>query len=243
MSEITRESALAHFGVKGMKWGVRRDIQRMKTTRSAAKEARAGVQGGNVLTRGVRKDVAGIKAARATGKAFDKETKAIKTQAKQNRKDDKLFEKGANSPVLAQHIYNKASQDYLSHDAPKIDRIPKFKAAAKNGDLAKNTQVAQEYSAAHAAAFALRLNEAAGSVGTNASGTRKYEVLFTGDLSHWTVRPTDVQHADSPMRVKLVRDSQGFIVDIVPDWMMQASIRRGENALMHMDLSVRVRDI
>jgi hypothetical protein len=76
MSEMTRDEALAHFGVKGMKWGVRKE--NFQRNRALNKASRAKDKADRT---------AAVDTARARVKSGEakREYKAVKAQAKADR--------------------------------------------------------------------------------------------------------------------------------------------------------------
>jgi hypothetical protein len=162
------EAILEHFGVKGMKWGVRND---------------RGHEG-------------------------------ERAKAKKIAKLDKKFENVGTKEWVA--VHNRAAQLSNAHDIERINSKPKWVKAANEGKLldpfSKENKL---YTAEHQRAFTGRVKQAAAEMGTNASGTRQYQVRSNG--WDWELSVTDVQHADDALpdfRIKVTRDKDGQILNL-----------------------------
>lgn len=173
---------LAHHGVKGQKWGVRKD-------------------------RGHEGDTASTRKIARLDKKFEK-----KTQQGTLRND-----------LLTIKIHDRAAADYNKNSLNQINNKPKY----KNQDFLQPSKLRTQYYAEHQAAFAKALDNAAKSLGTNASGTKRYAVGVADDGS-WSVTTVDVQHADAQtpdFKVWPKYDAKGYIIGI---GMKPTDMKQGE---------------
>lgn len=155
---------LAHHGVKGQKWGVRRD---------------RGHEGQRAKTR---------KIARL----------------------DKKFARNAGTLATYIKIHNMAAEKANKLDIERINNKPKY----KNADFNKPSKLRDEYYKEHMNAFNKRLDEAAESFGTNASGTQKLAIRLEND-GNWQAVLVDVKHSsDSLFKIKVNYDGLGHITSI-----------------------------
>ncbi len=104
-------------------------------------------------------------------------------------------------------------------DIPRINNKPQY----KNQDFSRDTPFRQKYYKEHQDAFMNRLDEAAKTLGTNASGTKKYKIL-EGTGGAWNVVVADVKHAvknnidnNVEMRIIVVYTEKGFIKELLID--------------------------
>lgn len=121
MSEISYEDALAHFGVKGMKWGVRRsqNAQLNKASRQADKKARE-----DAIDKARQRVSSG-----QSGKAIKK--------ARQQYKIDKKTMGSREAKKILQKHKDKAYNDYY-----KANETKNGKEFAKNYAIAVGTTIA-----------------------------------------------------------------------------------------------------
>ena len=155
MSDLTTMGTefLEHFGVKGMKWGVRKD---------------KGHEGQRAKTR---------KIARL----------------------DQKFARKSQSLHTTLEIFNGAIPATNAKLAV-IDNKPKY----KNADFTRDTPLRRAYYKEGQKAFVDSLEASASSLGTNASGTKRYGVIEKTDNS-WDVILRDVKHDDTSEVVFSVR--------------------------------------
>lgn len=135
-----------------------------------------------------------------------------RTTTKKIAKLDNKFAKRTNSLAVKISLYNIA---VAKSNALDIDRINN-KAKYKDADFSKPSTLRTQYYKEHTDAFVKRLDEAAKSVGTNASGTEKYTISVADD-GDWHVSLSAVQHAeDSSFVVHVTYDSTGHITNLTP---------------------------
>jgi hypothetical protein len=160
------EHFLEHHGVKGMKWGVRRDRghegQRAKTSKIA--------------------------------------------------RLDRKFEKRASTFGTELTLYSHAARRMNEFEIDRINRKPEY----RNANLNKDTPTSRKYEKEMSDAFMKHLKEAAAEVGTNASGTKKYDIRVRPDGA-WEVSVVDVKHADGSFVVNVTRDETGHITSLSID--------------------------
>lgn len=176
--EIIKD-VIEHHGVKGMKWGVRKD---------------AGHEG-------------------------------ERTKTSKIAKLDTKFEKQATNPTFQiMKIHNRAADLTNKNDVERINN----KSEYKNKDFSKDSPLRQKYYAEHQRAYLNNVQKAADELGTNASGTKKYNIVegLNGD---WNVSTVDVSHdSTSPIiHVNVNYNSKGYITSVEP-----------QTPITHDDISV-----
>lgn len=162
-----------HFGVKGMKWGVRKDRE-----------------------------------SRASDRAAKKEERAEKKEARKVRRverSDARYEKSAKSVWTQMEVYDKAAAEYNAEDVPRINSKREYRGK----DLSRPSPLAAKYMQEHADAMVAQLTRAVDEYPTNASGTRKMEIVLN-DNDTWSLRTVEVKHDDDdiPLVVEWTDDGQ-----------------------------------
>lgn len=153
---------LAHYGVKGMKWGQHK--------------------------------------SQSSGGA---------TPSRKVKKADAKFEKNAHTVKTFIEVHNRAAAYTNEHDIDRINNKPQY----KNADFSKDSPLRRKYYNEHAKAFNDALKIAANSLGTNASGTRRYTVSVDEATGSFGVHTEAVQHAeDMPFKVVPKFDDKGHII-------------------------------
>jgi hypothetical protein len=126
------------------------------------------------------------------------------------RKADAKFEKNANSIDIFIGVHNRAAAYANEHDIDRINNKPEYRGK----DFSNPSKLREKYYAEHARAFNKALSTSAKSFGTNASGTRHYDVTVNPDGS-WSVHTTEIKHSiDEVITIHPKFDSKGFIVSI-----------------------------
>lgn len=143
------------------------------------------------------------------GKRNDKGHEGQAARTSKINKLDKKFEKKADSTKTTLAVYNHAAGKM---NGGVIDRLNNKYPTA---DVTKDTPVTRKYVQEYQNEFMKALNEGASSLGTNASGTKSYEVVNNGDS--WTIRTKDIQHEDGDLVVHLLIDDDGKIVGFETD--------------------------
>jgi len=180
---INIEDFLTHHGVKGQKWGVRKD---------------KGYEGKRAKTKKIEK----------LDNKFDQNRSMLNTYIK---------------------INNIAAKQSNAVDVPRINNKPKY----KDQDFTRDTPLRRQYYKEHQDAWVNRLEEAANSLGTNASGTKKYGIIDHGDM-RWEVTLRDIKHDGETIQLELTTDSTGHIIEIQPiDPLIQSGIDVMEAILSH----------
>lgn len=167
--------AIEHFGVKGMRWGVRNPIKVVKEKRAArntpeAKEARA-------------KKKEARRKARAEFWAEMERMHAADEDAK--------FKTNANSAETIKRVHDRAFKDYDEIDVPRINSKPEY----ANADLTRTSPLQARYHNEHKNAMVRRLNQSAAQE-RNYSDTHKYAI--EGDPlseSGWNLKVIPVRNA------------------------------------------------
>lgn len=209
------EAFLEHFGVKGMKWGVRKAAQEQARAELGAPRVRSGLKPSHY------KEARAVnKRAREIEKASLKKAKAEKKQAKADKKFDK--------PSMETHnkIYNDSTAGF-NKKLEGINNKPEYAAAAKAGTLLNpNHPTTQKYHDEIDVTFKNELRASANRV-TNKAGTRRYkvEIVQLSQDPHdwgWTLGTEEVQHAMITTKIMAVRDKNGLVVGTKIDSMAQS---------------------
>lgn len=173
------DAYLAHHGVKGMKWGVRRD---------------PGHEGEVVKTKALAK----------LDKKWEKENTGVSGYLK---------------------LYNGAAEKMNNGGIDEINNRPEFKEASEKGifnDI--NHPTTKKYYAAHEKAFADAMIDVGAKIGTNPSGSQRFEVREVEGPDGNKYRdlflvPTDekVKHAEGELELafRMVRDAKGLVTKYV----------------------------
>ncbi len=125
------------------------------------------------------------------------------------KKADAKFERNANSVHTFIEVHNRAAAYANEHDVDRINNKPQY----KNADFTHDSPLRRKYFAEHEKAFNDALKIAANSLGTNASGTRRYTVTVDNATGAFKVHTENVMHAeDVPFEVIPKFDSNGHII-------------------------------
>lgn len=167
MDDVVNKN-ISHHGIKGQKWGVRKD---------------KGYEGKRAKTKKIEK----------LDKKFDQNRSMLNTYIK---------------------INNIAAKQSNAVDVPRINNKPKY----KDQDFTRDTPLRRQYYKEHQKAHMDNLEAAAKSLGTNASGTKRYGIIENDDGS-WLVTLRDVKHTigidEFVVRPKL--DKTGHIIKLELD--------------------------
>ena len=209
------ENILRHYGVKGMRWGVRKAAQEQARAELGAPRVRSGLKPSHY------KEARAVnKRAREIEKTSLKTAKAEKKMAKADKKFDKP----------SAEVHTKIYNDGIEHFNKKLDGInnkPEYAAAAKAGTLLNpNHPTTQKYHDEIDVTFKNELRASANRV-TNKAGTRRYkvEIVQLSQDPHdwgWTLGTEAVQHAMITTKIMAVRDKNGLVVGTKIDSMTQA---------------------
>ena len=215
------ENILRHYGVKGMRWGVRKAAQEQARAELGAPRVRSGLKPSHY------KEARAVnKRAREIEKTSLKTAKAEKKMAKADKKFDKP----------SAEVHTKIYNDGIEHFNKKLDGInnkPEYAAAAKAGTLLNPSHpTTQKYHDEIDSTLKAELRASADRV-TNKAGTKKYrvDIVQLSQNPHdwgWTLGTEAVQHAEITTRILAVRDKRGLVTSVKADSMAQADIFVGE---------------
>ncbi len=136
--------------------------------------------------------------------------KGMKWGERKISRADSKFERKSQAAGTTFKIYNKGVPEANKKIAAINDK-PQY----KDQDFTRDSPARQKYYNEVQKAFIDSLEDAAASLGTNASGTRKYGILEHPDGS-WDVVTKEVKHAagDETIPMDLVRDANGLITEV-----------------------------
>ena len=180
------EDFLEHHGIKGQRWGIRRD-------------PKTGI-------RPIAKTLDKSRFGRAAN------ANAQRSMKRSTARADKRFEKSAGSVDTFVKVNNRAADIYNSQHVDRINNKPQYKGKDFNDETLPLTK---QYVNEHHQALVKSLEQAATELGTNASGTRKFSIaLEPQDKWAWHVTTKDVKHANNSFVVEVKHDAQGRILGI-----------------------------
>lgn len=149
----------------------------------------------------------------------DKGHEGERAKTRKIAKLDKKFERKTQSLGVTIKIHNRAAELTNKNDIDRINNKPEYKDA----DFRRDSPLRQKYYKEHQDAFLNNVQKAADELGTNASGTRKYNIRETHDGA-WDIYTDSIRHADEtsteikPEFTVKVKYNKGKIVSVeLPD--------------------------
>ena len=143
----------------------------------------------------------------------DKGHEGEKAKTKQIAKLDKKFEKNMNKYQTVAALHNRAAE-LANARVDAINNKPQYKGK----DFTRDSPLRQKYYKEHQQSFLDGVTQAAKEMGTNASGTKEYTIIETGN-GGWDIYLTDVKHADDQtpeFSVDVDYDEMGYIRKVMP---------------------------
>ena len=206
------EDILEHFGVKGMRWGVRKAFTpTLDTNRSTLKKD---------LAKGALLPVVGAPAQiRLAKRVIGKQTPMAKTDTTWQKRmfSTKVSREGyVIDPVpRVDKEVKRASKKELKTAVKEINNKPEYVSAKKRGELKDDTlAITKKYDKEQFDAFSsiMKKNLAQHPEVYNPSGTKK--MVFHKTKNEWWIGTEEVKHVDEKLfRVRVIRDDSGVIID------------------------------
>lgn len=199
-STASVDQVLAHFGIKGMKWGVRKNS-----------DGAAATSGGKKIA-----------------------------------KEDLKFEKQAFNPHTAAALWGHSVVTLKkSGDLKAINNKPEYAAAKWRLKLGVAKRALQnKYDDEVAGKLLEHLKTNANQI-VNRSATRQFDIevahkkakVIRASTASWAITTRDIQHADIPdLKIRIVRDTFGRIIDMIPELSSLEQSEKVEAALMHFGI-------
>lgn len=188
---------LEHYGVKGMRWGVRKDTQGRNRWAPDGQSVKGDIARAALL------GPAGLPATVRLARRVPNATKEAQIRRKANKLEVIL------------ELTRKATEKTKKEDLPAINK--KYQGIAKTSSTVRVTNslsrvpVQQQYRKEVQDAYLKRLHEA-GDAMTNKKGTHRY-TIDAKSATRWKVRPTKIEHAAGDFELEISYDD-GFITDI-----------------------------
>lgn len=207
---------LEHFGVKGMKWGVRKDSRLRPKNWMAPNEidsigwdrmisAQKKVNRHTSYGAAWERDVANYRKVEAEVQAERAAARRAKMSPKQLAKADAKWEKKATGQSAYITSHNAAAKRMNNTEIPRINNKPEY----KNKDFSKDSPLRRKYYKEYSDVFnRILLEEHRRIFGLNPSGSKRMDIV-DGDF-----RLVDVRHAeaDFDFDVDIDFDENGYIV-------------------------------
>ena len=247
-NEDTLDDVLMHYGVKGMRWGVRKadNIARKAQNRQINADFYDGIskqykdlskRSINPVSKHKKKNKAEYWDSRAKQELAKRAPimeKHKKASDKLDAKFEKRFVKKSLSSAFTIKVYNSATKKMNDVDISRING----KSIYKNKDFTKDSPLRRQYYKEMNDALIKNLDASAAELGgTNYSGTKQYGVM-TADGGSWDIVLKDIKHSDDIVgRVNVSYDDYGYItsVEIEEDSIQQSELADEtlDDVLMH----------
>ncbi len=200
------EEFLEHYGVLGMHWGIRRDPKTgIRPLAKSLDESRLGKLAKSNAQRHMNKQN-----LRATKKQVKKSSGSL-LSTRQQRKETQKWDKGP-----SRRDYNRAfgkAGDAFVNELPSLRNDPRFAGKKVRG----RSPTAKAYRSAAQQLMQHHLDIASRDLPVSPNGTQRFRLVDDGKhhMPVWTIVPNEIEHADdSPVKVNLKFDDDGFIIGI-----------------------------
>jgi 2'-5' RNA ligase len=240
-------SALAHYGKKGMKWGVRNVDSSGRTTEKKREGAQMFLDPqGHDLTTDVAKTAAGVIIPVVAPLTIPAQVRLIRggvrgLKAKSQHRQEQMFEKHANSAKNFVEIHNGAHEQVNKHIAEINKKYPQ--------DLTKDPKAQKQYDSEITKGLQDAYRTSANQLG-NKTGTRHLDVEFLNDGLDFKIVAKEGMQTPTLERVvhaaaddtnveftgKIKRDSTGHIIGLVfDDFDTQSMAQTAELGLVFLE--------
>jgi hypothetical protein len=243
------EEIVEHFGIKGMKWGVRSTRrQSLVAGRKAGSAAAREAAKGGASNRQARK--VGRKVASDTARETSRNLRSKKGEGRTKRAA-KALGRAADTTAFVLGTQDRNVQGKIAGQATDklIKSMPRIKA--RHGEYGKLSNRMKKPFSKEAKAYRddvkktyLRHLESTANSMTNTRGSLRYTLKENGQPNTskymWDISVEQVKHAaQGVFKVRPIFDDEGWIVDIeLVDDEMEQTMDRGIDFLAHMGMEV-----